>query len=169
MKKFLVLALISGLIFPLFALAEDGGIKFRNLEWGSHVDSVFRDGQRLDFKSTKNNRYSNAYRLSGDRMEIGTVKLDDLLYIFNEDKRLTKVVAEADQKYRPDFSFILRHRFGEPDELRELINVKIHEWELGEIKISLTEYPERDMFAVTFASRWDQTEAYRINTNISDF
>lgn len=166
--------MLASLVIGVFAVAnpaESGEteVEFRDKEWGTHVDSVLKDGDYIDFVEVDNSRASNAYRIPGDDMTIGTVELDQLHYIFNEDKRLTQVYMEADMEHRSDMRFILRHRFGEPDEIREMVRIKMHEWDLGDVQISMTEYEEQETFSVSFNSRWDQSEAYRINTNIDDF
>lgn len=161
--------LLSAIFFTDTAKAEESGVVFRDIDWGAHLDSIEKNGELIQFQKVNNSRSSNAYKIPGDDMRIGTVELNELHYIFNEDDRFIQVYMEAGMSDRSDMRFILRHRFGDPDEIREMIRIKMHEWDLGDVQVSMTEYDDQDMFSVTFKSRWDQSEAYRINTNIDDF
>lgn len=56
---------------------------FRDIKWGSHIDSVFRDSMKVRFTKASNIEDKNAYVIADDNMFIGTVHLKNIYYIFN--------------------------------------------------------------------------------------
>src|ERR1051326_686180 len=98
MNKFLLAILIAGSSMSAYCAkpAETQAVlDFRKIFWGTSKDSIWRDGKKLDFIKDKNSLLKNAYSLANDDMTIGAVKLDKVLYIFNDDNRFYKVFLQG--------------------------------------------------------------------------
>jgi hypothetical protein len=168
--KVLILILTGIVFFSQSALADEGEyVVFRDIKWGEHVDSIYRNGEKLEFIKTDNAREPNAYRLSNDNYRLGTVRLKEIHYIFNSDDRFTKVYMTASREFLPDMNFILNYRFGSADEVRNLARITLKEWHVGDVRFILTEVQDTDHFTLNIESRWEHSESYRINTQIQDF
>lgn len=165
--KYLIFFLIG--VFAFNNSKADDMVVFRSIPWGTHIDSIYIYGEKINFVPTNNSRNDKAFKIENDDLSIGTVRLTELQYIFNEDKRLTKIYMIGDRRFFPDMNFILRHRFGEPDDVKELVRINLREWQVGNVKFILTDMMESDIFTLTIDSRWELSERYRINTQIDDF
>lgn len=171
MKKVLTLTLVL-LAGSLVGNAQKSANvpDFREIEWGAHIDSVFIDGEKINFVKIPEATESNSYKIPKDKMKIGTVELEKLHYIFNEKDRFKKVFMQGEKDYLSDMEFILSYKFGKPSTVRNLGYVKLKEWTVGNVVFTLSAFSnKRDIFTVTIESNWEQGERYRENMKVDDF
>lgn len=170
MRTVLCLAFLILFSFPGLAQKKAKVTDFRQIKWSTHKDSVFRNGEKVNFVKVNNGVEKNAYRIPNDDMTIGTVKFDKLQYIFNEDNRFTKVFMQGKQKYLADMEFILNYKFGKPDKVQNLGYVNIKNWNLKNATFTLSEFKNnRDIFTLSLESQWEQSASFDKNINVKDF
>lgn len=146
---------------------------FRGIKWGSHVDSIFVDGVKLDFIKSSDVADKNAYTLQDDDMFVGTVLLDKVYYIFNKQGRFTGVLligkrAIEEKKQFGEMKYILTYKFGEP-ELREVPGAIQYYWMVDDVRITLDDQESQGIFTTEFHSDYERSESKRVNMNIDDF
>ncbi|MBI1223471.1 MAG: hypothetical protein GC180_12780 [Bacteroidetes bacterium] len=146
---------------------------FRDIKWGSHVDSIYRDGVKLNFIASNEVTDKNAYVLANDEMMLGTVLLDKIFYLFNKQGRFTGVLLigkrQIDEKKQfGEMKYILTYKFGEP-ELREVPGAVQYYWMVDDVRITLDDQESQGIFTVEFYSDYERSESKKINMNISDF
>ncbi len=143
---------------------------FREIKWGTHKDSVFRNGEKVNFKRVKNGVEPNSFTIPNDDMNIGTVEFEEIQYIFNENNRFKKVFLQADRKFVEDMNFILNYKFGKPDRERKLGYVNVKTWKIGEVVFTLSKFKnDRNIFTLTIESNWEKSAEIRKNKNVDDF
>lgn len=146
---------------------------FRGVRWGTHVDSVFRDGEKVNFIKSKEVADKNAYVLESDEMIIGTVLLDKIYYIFNKQGRFTGVLLIGKRsldgkKQFGEMKYILTYKFGVP-ELREVPSAVQYYWMVDDVRITLDDQESQELFTVEFFSDYERSESKRVNMNVDDF
>lgn len=146
---------------------------FRGITWGGHIDSIYRDGVKLNFIKSRDVADKNAYYLANDEMIIGTVLLDHVYYVFNKQSRFTGVLitgkrAIDDKKQFGEMKYILTYKFGEA-ELREVPGAIQYYWMIDDVRITLDDQESQGVFSVEFFSDYERAESKRVNMNISDF
>lgn len=184
MKKTLLIALL--VIFSVGAASAQAKKKpqpsnegnyvlaeFRDIRWGTHVDSVYRDGVKLDFVRSADVTDKNAYTIASDEMIIGTVLLDKIYYIFNKQGRFTGVLLIGkrnldEKKQFGEMKYILTYKFGDP-ELREVPNAVQYYWSVDDVRITLDDQETQELFTVEFFSDYERSESKRANMNVDDF
>ena len=170
MRKVLCFGLILMFTLPAFAQHQTEVTDFRDIKWSTHVDSVFRDGEKVNFVKIKNGVEDNAYKIPNDDMTIGSVECDKIQYIFNDNNRFKKVFIQASQEYMPDMQFILSYKFGKADKVQTLGYVNIKTWNLDNVIFNLSKFKNgRDIFTLSIESQWEQSANFKRNTNINDF
>ncbi len=143
---------------------------FRGILWGTHRDSVVRDGQKVVFVKVEEDAPArNTYVIPGDDLTIGAVELNYLYYIFNDQGRFVKVYMEANKKFVEDMLFILKYKFGPPSDTRDLGHVRLYEWRIDGVSFTLSEFRDRPIFVLTIESNWEYVERIRKNVNVPDF
>ncbi len=142
---------------------------FRDIEWGVHKDSVFRDGAKVNFREVKDGVEPNSYTIPNDKMTIGAVELDKLQYIFNEDNRFKKVFLQADKAFHSDMKFILNYKFGKADQDKQTGLVKVKTWQLNGVIFTLSKFTNRDIFTLTIESNWEKSAKIQKNKRVDDF
>ncbi len=175
MKKTLLIAIL--LIFSAGAYAQKKRSyvldDFRGIKWGSHIDSISKNGKMLSFISTTEVADKNAYVLNNDDTTIGTVSLTKVYYIFNKQNRFTGVILIGprqlgEQKQFGEMKFILSNKFGEA-ELREVPGAIQYYWNIDNVRITLDDQESQGMFTVEFFSDYERSESKRQNINVDDF
>lgn len=146
---------------------------FRGVKWGSHVDSIYRDGVKLNFVKSNDVADKNAYVLANDEMIIGTVLLDKVYYVFNKQGRFTGVLligkrAIDEKKQFGEMKYILTYKFGDA-ELREIPGAIQYYWMVDDVRITLEDQEAQGLFSVEFYSDYERTESKRVNMNVNDF
>lgn len=142
---------------------------FRDITWGSHIDSVYKDGAKVDFVKSTEYGGKNAYTISNDDMSIGTVVLRNIYYIFNDDDRFIGVIMIGTSKQFGEMKYILVNKFGQPHKEDETVSSKQFFWTIDDVRISLTNETINKLFTVDFTSDYAITESKRVNRDVDDF
>ena len=166
-KLFLAIALLP-LFYKGYSADQDAVLEFRKIFWGTSKDSCYRDGKKLDFQRDKNSIIKNAYSIPGDDMTIGAVKLDKVLYIFNEDNRFYKVFLQGTMEQAEQMKFILTYKFGDFRNESYVDDSHIMQWIVKDVTFTLKEI-NKSRFELTIESNWQASEIYKKNTSVSDF
>lgn len=168
MKKLALVALV--LFTGVVAFSQGSRVTgFRNLVWGTHLDSAMRDGKPVKFKKDREAKEANAYMIPGEEMKIGAAKLNSINYFFNEDDRFNRVVAYGDTTYYADMSFIVRHKFGSPTERQLEGTLEILTWREGDVSLRLTKDTKNKLFSFSIKSNWDRSKSLMTNMRVKDF
>jgi hypothetical protein len=168
MKKLLVAGLLLAFGFSGFSAENQQVLDFRNIFWGTKLDSVWRDGKKLEFVKDKNSLIRNAYYISCDDMTIGAVKLDKVLYIFNEEARFYRVFLQGPGGQLEDMKFILTYKFGDFRNESFVDDTHIMQWLIKDVTFTLREVG-KSRFELTIESSWEAGEEYKKNTSVDDF
>jgi hypothetical protein len=143
---------------------------FRDIKWGTHIDSVFReDGTKTEFVKSTEYGDKNAYYIPNDDLMIGTVVLKNLYYVFNDNGRFVGVVMMGDSKHTGEMKYILVNKFGQPGNTEEGASSKQYYWVVDDVRISLTNENINQVFTAEFASDYELNESKRVNRNVDDF
>lgn len=146
---------------------------FREIKWGSHIDSIYRDGNKLTFKKAPEMADKNAYILENEDMMVGTVLLKNLYFMFNGKGRFTGVMMigqreMSEKKQIGEMKYILTYKFGDP-ELREIPNAIQYYWMVDDVRITLNDEESVGLFTVEFFSDYERSESKKQNMNVDDF
>ena len=101
-------------------------------------------------------------------MTIGNVKLNKLVYLFNDDNRFVKVYMEGPKEQTEQMKFILDYKFGEHKNESKVDNVAYKQWLVKDVTFTLGEF-DYLKFEVKIESNWQASEAYKKNTTVDDF
>jgi len=170
MKK-LSIAIIA-LVASLSLQAQDLYIfdDFRTIPWGTHKDSAFdSNGEQITFVKAKGANGSNAWEISEDDMNIGTVVMDRIIYIFTEEDQFegVRMTGETAKSFH-EMKYILIYKFGEA-KIKDIPNGVLYSWIIDGVRINLTLNTLTDSFVVEFASDYVVSQSRKINRNINDF
>ena len=168
MKKFLLALTMLSMAFTAFSAENQAVLDFRKIFWGSNRDSIYRDGKKLDFIKDKNALIKNAYSLNNDDMTIGAVKLDKVLYIFNDDNRFYKVFLQGSIDQLEQMKFILTYKFGDFRNESFVDDSHIMQWLVKDVTFTLKEIT-KSRFELTIESNWQASADYKKNTSVEDF
>jgi hypothetical protein len=168
MKKTFLAILMLGFAYQAFSSDNDAVLDFRKIFWGSNLDSIYRDGKKLDFVKDKNALIKNAYAIPGDDMTIGAIKLDRVLYIFNDDNRFYKVFIQGPIDQVEQMKFILTYKFGDYRNESYVDDSHIMQWLVKDVTFTLREIT-KSRFELTIESNWQASEDYKKNTSVDDF
>lgn len=146
---------------------------FRDFKWGEHVDSIFRDGEKIEFTATKRNgeeeKDGSYYTIKGDNMLIGNVVLNQIYYVFSEkDNRLFKVLMEGKKSDTEQMRFIVDYKYGESVNEAAKDDKVIKQWIIRDVYITLKEY-SYNKFELELKSDWQAAQAFKKNTSVEDF
>jgi hypothetical protein len=162
-------ALLFFIAFAVASFAQETNVtSFRNMPWGAKRDSLFVKGKQISFVKDKGSLIKNAYIIPDDDMKIGNVKLNKLLYIFNDDDRFVKVYMEGAKDQTEQMKFILDYKFGEHKNESKVDNVAYKQWLVKDVTFTLGEF-DYLKFEVKIESNWQASEAYKKNTSVDDF
>lgn len=169
--KYIAIAILSLFVVFNVQAQQDRVNDFRQIEWGSHIDSIYRYGDKLEFVKVddKNkNGYGNAFYLENDVKEIGSVETNKILYVFNDEDRFKKVIIEGDKSELEEMAFILDYKFGRHGASEKIDNVKYHNWVVQDVSFTLSEFEARD-WKLVIESDWERAAMYKANTTVDDF
>lgn len=141
---------------------------FRDIYWGSSLDSTYRGFNKVEFKFEKEMKFEKFYTIEGDIMEIGSVSLKKIYYVFDKENRFFKVLLEGDKKDIQAMSFILDFKYGKPLNAEKTDEIEYSEWLIKGIKVLLAEYSV-NKFEVLFTNNIEAVENYKKNTHVDDF
>ncbi len=145
---------------------------FRDFKWGSHVDSVERDGEAVVFSpATKVDLLNGGkfYTLANDHFMLGSLSLTNIYYVFSEStNKLYKVILEGKKSDVEQMDFIVDYKYGQ--HVNEAIDDdKISkQWIVADVTLSLFNF-NYNKFEFELLSDWEAAEAYKKNTSVTDF
>ena len=168
MKKLFVAISLFCFSYSAFSAESQGVLDFRNIFWGTLKDSVWRDGKKLEFVKDRNSLIKNAYYLQNDDPMLGAVKLDKVLYIFNEEDRFYKVFLQGSLDQAEQMKFILTYKFGDFRNESWVDDSHIMQWLVKDVTFTLKEIT-KSRFELTIESSWQASEDYKKNTSVDDF
>jgi hypothetical protein len=168
MKKLLLAISLLGFAHMGFSAESEAVLSFRKIFWGSQKDSVYRDGKKLEFVKDKNSLIKNAYALTGDDMTIGAVKLDKILYIFNDENRFYRVFLQGSVDQVEEMKFILTYKYGDYRNESFVDDSHIMQWLVKDVTFTLKEI-SKSRFELTIESNWQASSDYKKNTSVDDF
>lgn len=168
MKKLLFPVFMIGFVLNAFSAENEAVLDFRNIFWGSLKDSVYRDGKKVEFVKDKASLIKNAYSTPGDDMTIGAIKLDKVLYIFNDEDRFYKVFIQGSMEQAEQMKFILTYKFGDFRNESFVDDSHIMQWLVKDVTFTLKEIA-KSRFELTIESSWQASEDYKKNTSVDDF
>lgn len=170
MQKVISFALLFFLFLSATGQSTQEVTDFRDIKWGNHKDSVFRDGEKVNFRKVKNGVEPNSYMIANDKMNIGTVEFEKIQYIFNEDNRFKKVFMQAERSFLADMKFILSYKFGDPDRVQKTGYVTVKTWRIGDVNFTLSDFKnDRNIFTLTIESNWEESAEIKKNKRVDDF
>lgn len=169
MIRLLILAFTIATMNPAEAESQEDRVSsFRDIVWGTSLDSVYVDGTRMQFIRTKESDFENSYELFNDKKAIGNVELQTVQYIFNEDNRFYKVFLEGRKDQVDEMAFILEYKFGGADNSWKVEDIEYTQWIIADVTFTLAEH-KFHKFDLVIESDWQAAEAYRKNTSVEDF
>ncbi len=167
MKKLLFLFVFATISMTAFA-QQDRVKGFRDIDWGTHKDSVFVDGEQVKFKKVKDALLPEAYVRTGDRMVIGSVNLSSLYYFFNEDNRLYKVQLGGGREQLDEMIFILDYKFGKFASKSTVDDVIYYQWVVQDVTFTLAEFSVKN-FVLSIESDYETRAIVEKNSTVDDF
>lgn len=141
---------------------------FRDIFWGSPIDSTYRDGEKVNFVLEKEEKGEKFYILEGDKMQIGAVPLKSIHYFFDSEGRFNKVLFSGDKKDVEQMKFILEYKYEKPKDKEETDEISYYEWQVKLVKVLLADY-NQGKFDVVITSNVAAIENYKKNTHVDDF
>lgn len=159
-----ILCLIGSQAFSQYVLDD-----FRKIKFGSHIDSIFINNDKVKFKKTQELSTPNTYIREIDHLSLGSVKLDKIYYIFTTEDRFDRVamIGEGHQSFR-EMKYILTYKFDDP-ELKDLADGVQYSWNVDGVRVYLTYNPDAEKFTVDIQSDYEMNESRRKNQNVNDF
>lgn len=171
MKHILTLLLLVGFASANFA-QEDSPTKiegFRTFEWGLKLDEMMKDGEQPNFIETEKLKDGTYYVLAEENLMIGNVLLSGINYVFSKkDDKFFKVVLTGKKIDVEQMQFIVDYKYGE--HLNETIkdDKVIMQWIVEDVTITLVDH-KYNKFELILESNWEAVQAFKKNTNVSDF
>jgi hypothetical protein len=142
---------------------------FRGTFWGSPLDSFYRDDAKMDFVKTGEIGVKNTYYIENDNLFIGSVKLDNIYYVFTEDDKFDRLVFKGKtSKSFKEMKYILITKFGAP-EIKDINHTIQYSWNVDGVRLYLSFDPDTDFFTVDFYSNYEMNESRKKNRNVADF
>lgn len=141
---------------------------FRKMEWGKSIDELSTNGE-LVFIETAKEKDGTHYVLADENLIIGNVSLTKIEYVFSKkDDKFYKVILTGRKADVEQMKFIVDYKYGTHSNENVTDNNVVKEWLVSNVKIMLNDFAY-NKFTLVIESDWEAVEAYRKNTNVSDF
>lgn len=145
---------------------------FRDIKWGSHVDSISRAGNPLLFTpATKVDLLNGGkfYTLSNDNLTLGSLQLSNIYYVFSDKtNRLYKVILEGKKKDVEQMDFIVDYKYGKHVNQAVDDDKVSKQWIVADVTLSLFNF-NYNKFEFELSSDWEAAAAYKKNISVNDF
>jgi hypothetical protein len=145
---------------------------FRDFKWGSHLDSIVRDGSPVQFIPANKVDLLNGgkfYTLAQENLMLGSIQLTNIYYVFSEDNsRLYKVILEGKKSDVEEMDFIVDYKYGSHLNEKMDDDKVSKQWLIKDVTLSLYNF-NYNKFEFELWSDWEAAEAYQKNTNVTDF
>lgn len=172
MKHIITLFVAISLFASTNAQTEKTKVEgFRSFKWGQEMSEIKIDGELANFIKIDKEKETDGdyYILADENLLIGNVLLSSIEYVFSKkDGKFFKVVLKGKKADSEQMNFIVDYKYGK--NLNEDIKDDrvIKEWIINNVTISMKDFTLHK-FELTLRSDWEKAEAYRKNTNVSDF
>ena len=141
---------------------------FRDINWGTHKDSVVRDGQKITLAKSQDVNDTNAFTIPGEDMMVGTVMLQSINYMFDGSNRFSRLIMKGNSKDLGAMKYIINNKLSAPD-VKEVSGGFQYLWVTDDVRIYLTDYRDQGFFTVEFVSDYQLAAQRKINQNVKDF
>ncbi len=171
MKYIFLMLAITGLSI-LNAQENDRIEGFRGIKWGHKIDSIYKNGEKIEFKTVELNNTidDGTYTIiPGENKTIGSITLENIYYVFSKhDHRLHKVVLEGKKKDVEAMEFIVDYKYGKNENESKDDDKVSKQWIVHDVTMSLYDF-NYNIFKFVLESDWESAEAYRKNISVFDF
>lgn len=172
MKHIITLFIAISLFATSYAQTEKAKVEgFRSFKWGEEMSEMKVNGElanfiKMDKENTKDGDY---YILADENLMIGNVRLGSIEYVFSKkDGKFFKVVLTGKKADSEQMNFIVDYKYGENANEDAKDDRVIKEWIINNVTITMKDFTLHK-FELILKSDWEAAEAYRKNTNVSDF
>lgn len=142
---------------------------FRTFEWGQKLNEMTIDGETPNFIETEKLKDGSYYILANENLVIGNVLLTGINYVFSKkDDKFFKTLLTGRKDDVQQMLFIIEYKYGKHVNETKKDDKVIKQWIIQNVSITLTEY-EFKKFELTIESDWEAAEAFKKNTNVTDF
>ena len=170
MKYIITIFTIFALSANVFAQTAENKIEgFRTLKWGDEISNIMINGEVANFIETEKAKEGTFYILPSDNLMIGNVLLDEIKYVFSKkDDKFFKVSLTGKKEDVEQMKFIVNHKYGEHLNETEKDDKIMRQWIVNNVTITLKDFTF-NKFELLIESDWEAAEAYKKNTNVTDF
>ncbi|MGB1314651.1 MAG: hypothetical protein ACPG4Y_01445 [Chitinophagales bacterium] len=170
MKYIITIFTIFALSANIFAQTAENKIEgFRTLKWGDEISNIMINGEVANFIETEKAKEGTFYILPSDNLMIGNVLLDEIKYVFSKkDDKFFKVSLTGKKEDVEQMKFIVNHKYGEHINETEKDDKIMRQWIVNNVTITLKDFTF-NKFELLIESDWEAAEAYKKNTNVTDF
>jgi hypothetical protein len=168
MTKQILIGLVATAWLSCAALAQDPVLDFRDIEWGTARSDMPFTLKKATPKRQPDFAGSDLYQRSGEDLTIGTARLKNIYYGFDEKGSFNKVVLEGNPDSNEDMEYILQQRFGKADGRVRRAGKFIRGWSVGRVDVIFTESKSKD-YTVILEAGEDPSAFYETNAHIEDF
>mgnify|MGYP006077011699 FL=1 len=144
---------------------------FRDFNWGQEISEMIVDGELANFIKMEKEKEKDGdyYILAEENLMIGNVLLSSIEYVFSKkDAKFFKVILTGKKIDSEQMNFIVGFKYGENANIDTKDDRVIKEWIINNVSITMKDYTLHK-FELILKSDWEAAEAYRKNTNVSDF
>ena len=171
MKYIFTLITIFAMTFSTFAQNDaDQKIKgFRSFDWGQIMEEMKVNGEEPNFIQTEKMKDGKYFILAEENLVIGNVLLTGIQYVFSKkDDKFYKAILTGKKEDVEQMNFIVDYKYGGNLNIDEKDGKVIKQWIVDNVTIILTDF-EFNTFELTIESDWEAAEAFKKNTNVTDF
>ena len=171
MKK--ILSLVAFFCLSTATFAQDSGPSkiegFRTFEWGQKIDEMTMEAETPNFIPTEKLKDGSYYILANEDLIIGNVLLSSINYVFSKkDDKFYKVILTGKKEDVEQMRFIVEYKYGKHQNETQKDDYTTKQWIIQNVSISLIDY-EFKKFELIIESDWEAAEAFKKNTNVTDF
>lgn len=172
MKK--ILSLVAFFCFTTVMFAQERSSAkiegFRSFEWGQKLeDMTTEDGDAPNFIPIEKLKDGSYYIIANENLNIGNVLLTSINYVFSrKDDKFYKVVLTGKKEDVEQMKFIIEYKYGKSQNDTQKDDKQLKQWLIQNVNMVLTDYDFKK-FELTIESNWEAAEAFKKNTNVTDF
>lgn len=171
MKHILTILLLVGFATATFAQeTTKGKIKgFRTFEWGQILEELTKEGEQPNFIETEKLKDGTYYVLADENLMLGNILLTNINYVFSKkDDKFFKVQLTGKKVDVEQMQFIVNYKYGEHLNEIDKDDKLTKQWIVDDVTISLVDH-QYNKFELMIESNWEAVQAFKKNTNVSDF
>jgi hypothetical protein len=172
MKYIITFAILFLSIYSPVLAQEDKNMKvkgFRSFEWGKTINELAELDTEINFIEMAKQKDGIYYILAAENLVLGNVMLNNIQYVFSKkDDKFYKTVLTGKKEDVEQMLFIVEYKYGK--HLNEDVKDDkiIKQWLIDNVTITLIDYTF-NTFELIIESNWEAAEAFKKNTNVTDF